>query len=80
MLSYKSKFQEKESLNKKHFREIDRFSKKIRYIENELKVLSSEILSSNLSKERRYQLQKINESLKVQLISLEKLRKNLDSL
>lgn len=80
MISYKSKFQEKENLDKKHFREIDRFSKKIRYIENELKVLSSEILTSNLSRERRYQLQKINESLKVQLISLEKLRKNLDSL
>lgn len=80
MESYKSLFSEKRDLDKKHSREIDRFSKKIKYIENELKILASEILSSNLSRERHYQLSKITESLKIQLDSLEKLRKNLVSL
>ena len=80
MESYKPLFLEKRELEKKHFREIDIFSKKIRYIENELKSLASDIFTSNLSRERRYNLQKINESLKFQLATLEKLRKDLDSL
>jgi len=80
MESYKPLFLEKQELGKKHFREIDKFSKKIKYIENELKSLSSEISTSNLSRERRYNLQKINESLRVQLVCLERLRKSLDSL
>ena len=80
MENYKSIFIEKQDLDKSHFREVDKFSKKIIYIENEIKSLSAELLTSRLSRERRYQLQKITESLKFQLISLEKLRKNLDSL
>ena len=82
MDSYKSKFlfQEKEDLDKRHFREAEKFTKRIYAIENEIKNLASEMIKSKLSRERRQQIQKLNLTLHDQLAVLEKVRKTLDSL
>jgi hypothetical protein len=80
MESYKTKFTEKEDLDKRHFREAEKFTKKIYSIENEIKSLASEMIKSKLSRERRQQIQKLNLILHDQLAVLEKVRKTLDSL
>jgi vacuolar-type H+-ATPase subunit E/Vma4 len=80
MDSYKSKFLEKEDLDKRHFREAEKFTKRIYAIENEIKNLASEMVKSKLSRERRQQIQKLNLTLHEQLAVFEKIRKSLDSL
>jgi len=82
MDSYKPKYllTEKEDLDKRHFREAERFTKKIYAIENEIKNLASEMVKSKLSRERRQQIQKLNLTLHEQLAVFEKIRKSLDSL
>ena len=60
--------------------EVSQFAKKIESIENQIKNLWTEISSSKISKIKRSQIAKINESLVVHVYELEKLRKNLDSL